>query len=114
MKWDDWGSNPNWAPESRPSRTCRNSAPNSAACCSKRAECNVQHSSRIVVMANRETPAHQNLKYLASLWARQTGYSAVATEVQLPKSAFRADVAAYRRARLSLKAECAIGDTAVF
>lgn len=65
-------------------------------------------------MANRETSAHQNLKYLAALWAWQNGFSAVATEVRLPKSAFRADVVAYRRAKRSPKTECAVGDTAVF
>jgi hypothetical protein len=65
-------------------------------------------------MSNRETAAHQNLKQLAASWACQSGYSAVATEVRLPNSAFRADVAAYRRAPRSSKAECGIGDTAVF
>jgi len=65
-------------------------------------------------MANRETAAHRNLKHLAALWARQNGYSAVDTEVQLPKSAFRADVAAYRRSRHSPRAGGIIGDTAVF
>jgi hypothetical protein len=65
-------------------------------------------------MANRETAAHQNLKHLAAVWAQQNGFSAVAAEVQLPNSAFRADVVAYRRAKRSPKAECGIGDTAVF
>lgn len=65
-------------------------------------------------MASGETVAHQNLKSLATAWARQNGYSAVATEVRLPNSAFRADVVAYRRARGSLKTECAVGDTAIF
>lgn len=65
-------------------------------------------------MASGETVAHQNLKCLATAWAWQNGYSAVATEVRLPNSAFRADVVAYRRAKRSLKTECAIGDTAIF
>jgi hypothetical protein len=65
-------------------------------------------------MASGETVAHQNLKSLATVWARQSGYSAVATEVRLPNSAFRADVVAYHRARRSPGTECAIGDTAIF
>jgi hypothetical protein len=65
-------------------------------------------------MAGRETVAHRNLKGLATVWAWQNGYSAVATEVRLPNSGFRADVVAYRRANRSPRTGCAIGDTAVF
>jgi len=65
-------------------------------------------------MASRETAAHQNLKHLAAVWASQNQYSAIAAEVRLPNSAFRADVAAYRRARRSPNGECTIGETAVF
>ena len=62
-------------------------------------------------MASRETAAHHHLKHLAGLWARQHGYSAVATEVQLPNSSFRADVAAYRRVKGPQNGESIIGDT---
>jgi hypothetical protein len=65
-------------------------------------------------MARTETAAHQNLKSLALDWARQNGYWAMATEVRLPNSAFRADVAAYRRATRSPNGACEIGATAVF
>ena len=41
-----------------------------------------------------ESPQHQELKRLAFLWARESGYRACATEVLLPKCNFRADVAA--------------------
>jgi hypothetical protein len=55
-----------------------------------------------------ETPAHRHLKAAARAWARQQRYTAVATEVRLPKSAYRADVVAYRPARPGL------GSTALF
>lgn len=55
-----------------------------------------------------ETEAHQQLKRLAVDWARQQGFTGIATEVRLPKSAYRADVAAYKPARGQL------GTTAVF
>ncbi len=55
-----------------------------------------------------ETAAHQRLKRLALLWAQANGYSACATEVTLPQSRFRADVAAFR------PAANAIGHTAIF
>ena len=65
-------------------------------------------------MATQETAAHQNLKRLAVLWAREMGYAAVAMEVHLPHSAFRADVVAYRRAGRPHRADAEIGETAVF
>jgi hypothetical protein len=65
-------------------------------------------------MATQETAAHQNLKHLAVLWARDRGYSAVATEVRLPRSAFRADVVAYQRADRRHGPDVEIGETAVF
>lgn len=42
-----------------------------------------------------ETAAHLRLKRLALLWAQANGYTACAVEVRLPRSRFRADVAAY-------------------
>lgn len=60
-------------------------------------------------MAKGETPAHRELKRLAIVWAQQQGYAAVATEVRLPRSSYRADVAAYRSNEHS-----SIGITAVF
>ena len=44
-----------------------------------------------------ETELHQRLKRLAIAWAREQKFPAIATEVRLPRSGFRADVAAYRR-----------------
>jgi hypothetical protein len=43
-----------------------------------------------------ETQLHWNLKRLALIWAQQQGYSVCGAEVRLPRSAFRADLAAYR------------------
>jgi hypothetical protein len=43
-----------------------------------------------------ETATHGRLKRLALLWAQAQGYSACAFEVSLPRSRYRADVAAYR------------------
>ena len=65
-------------------------------------------------MATTETAAHQTLKHLAQLWAERHGYSAIATEVRLPKSAFRADVVAYKHAEHRHGREAEIGETAVF
>jgi hypothetical protein len=47
--------------------------------------------------ATTETPAHRLLKRLAVAWAYDQKFPAIATEVRLPRSGFRADVAAYRR-----------------
>lgn len=57
-----------------------------------------------------ETAAHQHLKQLAVAWALAHGYMAVATEVRLPRSSFRADVVGYRRQR----GTTGLGETAVF
>jgi hypothetical protein len=43
-----------------------------------------------------ETVAHRQLVRLAIAWARDHGFRAIATEVRLPRSGFRADVAAFR------------------
>lgn len=62
-------------------------------------------------MASRikgETEAHLRLKRLALIWAQSNGYRACATEVALPRSRYRADVAAYRPTRNR------IGLTAIF
>ncbi len=47
--------------------------------------------------APAETDAHRQLKRLAIAWARAQRFPAIATEVRLPRSGFRADVVAYRR-----------------
>ena len=71
-------------------------------------------------MTKAETPAHRNLKRLALIWAQQQGYRACATEVRLPRSRFRADVAAYKATRqpghkkARLKDLPAVGMTAIF
>ena len=44
-----------------------------------------------------ETEKHQMLKRLALDWARAAGFAIAATEVRVPKSGFRADVAACLR-----------------
>jgi hypothetical protein len=43
-----------------------------------------------------ETDAHAWLKRLSLLWAQAQGYTACAVEVSLPRSRYRADLAAYR------------------
>ncbi len=43
-----------------------------------------------------ETDAHARLKRLSLLWAQAQGYTACAVEVSLPRSRYRADLAAYR------------------
>ena len=43
-----------------------------------------------------ETEAHARLKRLSLLWAQAQGYTACAVEVSLPRSRYRADLAAYR------------------
>ena len=63
---------------------------------------------------NGETEAHARLKRLALLFAQQNGYTACATEVSLPRCRYRADVAAYRPAKLSSSSRTDIGTTAVF
>ena len=44
-----------------------------------------------------ETPAHATLKRLALGWARANGFGICGLEVRVPKSGYRADVAAYGR-----------------
>jgi hypothetical protein len=53
-------------------------------------------SSGIQQAHSTETKAHADLKRLALVWAQAHGYSACAFEVSLPRSRYRADVAAYR------------------
>ena len=65
-------------------------------------------------MATIETAAHLHLRRLAVAWALEQGFSAVAAEVQLPNSAFRADVAAYRNAKGARIGKSLLGTTAVF
>lgn len=55
-----------------------------------------------------ETPAHAHLKRLALLWAQGNGYTACGFEVTLPRSRYRADLAAYRCRRNE------VGWTAIF
>ena len=63
---------------------------------------------QVVTSRNGETAAHASLKRLALIWSQQNGYSACAMEVSLPRCRYRADVAAYRPAKID------IGTTAVF
>ncbi len=56
-----------------------------------------------------ETAAHLELKRLALLWAQENGYPICALEVALPKSRYRADVAAYRPQK-----NARLGVTAIF
>jgi len=46
-----------------------------------------------------ETAAHRELKRLALAWAAEAGFEIGAAEVRVPRSGFRADVAAYARGR---------------
>jgi hypothetical protein len=62
-----------------------------------------------LAMASVETPAHHALKRLAITWARDHRFSAIATEVRLSRSAFRADVASYKTGTRGV-----LGTTAVF
>lgn len=48
-------------------------------------------------MANGETQAHRELKRLALAWAQANGFAMCACEVRVPKSGYRADVAAAAR-----------------
>lgn len=48
-------------------------------------------------MAQGETERHRQLKVLAHAWARAQGFAIVASEVRVPKSGYRADVAACSR-----------------
>lgn len=48
-------------------------------------------------MSAGETAAHRELKRLTLAWARAAGFAIAAAEVRVPRSGFRADVAAYAR-----------------
>ena len=50
------------------------------------------------ILGMGETEGHRRLKGLGVEWLRGRGCGAVATEVRLPLSAFRVDVAGYRKA----------------
>lgn len=51
------------------------------------------------MMKCSESAAHLALKQLAVVWARLNGYRACATEVRVPSSPYRADVAGYKPGR---------------
>jgi len=59
-------------------------------------------------MARSETDEHRQLKTLALAWARANGFAIAAWEVRVPKSGYRADVAACSRgaARRTAVFEC--------
>lgn len=63
-----------------------------------------------------ETQNHRDLKRLALLWAQARGYTCCAFEVSLPRSNFRADVAAYQPVTRgdAESDEPPIGPTAIF
>lgn len=48
-------------------------------------------------MASAETEQHRRLKSLALAWAQARGFAIAAPEVRVPRSGYRADVAAYSR-----------------
>eukprot|EP01035_Chromulina_nebulosa_P050017 gene50017-67932_t len=48
-------------------------------------------------MAHGETERHRRLKALALAWAREQGFAIAAGEVRVPRSGYRADVAACLR-----------------
>ncbi|MBL9188153.1 MAG: hypothetical protein JNK23_11775 [Opitutaceae bacterium] len=50
-------------------------------------------------MASSETARHRRLKTLALAWAQAGGFAICAAEVRVPRSGYRADVAAYAPAR---------------
>jgi hypothetical protein len=56
-------------------------------------------------MPASETETHQKLKRLALAWARQGGFAIATTEVRVPRSGYRADVAAIGR---GTGARCAV------
>lgn len=59
-----------------------------------------------------ESAAHRGLKRAALVWAQQQGFSACGYEVRVPKSNYRADVAAYRPA--AEPGQGNLGVTAIF
>jgi len=58
--------------------------------------------------ANGETVAHRDLKRMAAEWARANRLSLTATEVRLPRSSYRADVAAATPRQLGDRAVTAV------
>ena len=60
-----------------------------------------------------ETEGHRFLKRAALHWARAHLYTVVASEIRVPLSSYRADVAAYRPQRPS-DGEATLGQTAIF
>jgi hypothetical protein len=58
--------------------------------------------------AGGETAAHATLKRLAVAWAQANGFPICGLEVRVPKSGYRTDVAAYRRAGAGGKACSAV------
>ena len=66
-----------------------------------------------------ETERHRNLKSIALLWAQAHGFNCCAFEVALPRSNFRADMAAYKPITRASQSdpesdEPPIGPTAIF
>ena len=75
---------------------------------SRLSECGlaVQRRARLFGVVSRgETSAHRELKQLAGQWAREQGFVITAPEVRVPKSGYRADVAAIARGK---KGKCAV------
>lgn len=62
--------------------------------------------------SGNESAAHRGLKRAALVWAQQQGFTACGYEVRVPKSNYRADVAAYRPAADAREGE--LGVTAIF
>jgi len=65
-------------------------------------------------MPANESAAHLALKTAALAWAVENGYSLVATEVRIPTSGFRADVAAVRPTPMRKEADLLPGRTVIF
>ncbi len=65
-------------------------------------------------MSTGETQSHRRLKALALAWAQMHGFAIAAVEVRVPKSGYRADVAAYAPHPPSPSHGEAAGRTAVF
>ena len=61
-----------------------------------------------------ESAAHRGLKRAALVWAQQQGFTACGYEVRVPRSNYRADVAAYRPAPIPGGQGDELGVTAIF
>ncbi len=61
-----------------------------------------------------ESSAHRRLKRAALEWAQIQGYSICGLEVRVPNSNYRADVAAYRPAKLARRGPASPGETVIF